>query len=80
MVANNQQRQKLKVSAVDLAIAALEGNPSPLDMNLEIVNSAPTSLDLPGGQFQTMCCNPRCSSPAMDACAWWCSPTCGDCE
>ena len=35
-----------KESAVELAIAALDGNPNPLDMDTRGIDPDPTSLDL----------------------------------
>jgi hypothetical protein len=35
-----------KESAVDLAVAAVEGNPNPLDMDMRDIDPAPMSLDL----------------------------------
>jgi hypothetical protein len=35
-----------KKSAVELAVAALDGNPSPLDMDMRALDPDPTSLDL----------------------------------
>ena len=34
-------------TAVDLAVAALDGNPNPLDMDMNGIDPDPTSLDLP---------------------------------
>ena len=44
----NQQPRKPVESAVDLAVAALDGNPSPspLDQDMSAVGPYPTSLDL----------------------------------
>jgi hypothetical protein len=39
--------KKPEKSDVDLAVAALEGNPNPLDMDMKGIDPAPTSLDLP---------------------------------
>jgi hypothetical protein len=38
--------KKPEKSAVELAVAALEGNPNPLDMDMRDIDPAPTSLDL----------------------------------
>ncbi len=38
--------KKPKKSAVELAIAALDGNANPLDMDLTSIDPDPTSLDL----------------------------------
>jgi hypothetical protein len=81
MAFTKPQPRKPKESVVDLAIAAIEGNPNPLDMDLTGIDPAPTSLDLPeqkpyGRDEQR---NPRCASPAVDACAWCGQPICEDC-
>ena len=39
--------QKTMRTAVDLAVAALDGNPKPLDMDMKDIDPDPTSLDLP---------------------------------
>jgi len=35
-----------KEPAVDLAVAALDGNPNPLDMDMRDIGESPTDLDL----------------------------------
>jgi hypothetical protein len=47
MMARNPQPKKPEESAVELAVAALDGNPDPLDMDMSGIDPAPTSLDLP---------------------------------
>ena len=47
MMARNPQPKKPEKSAVELAVAALEGSPNPLDMDMRDIDPAPTSLDLP---------------------------------
>ena len=39
--------KKTMRTAVDLAVAALDGNPNPLDMDMNGIDPEPTSLDLP---------------------------------
>ena len=46
MVEETRSPKKPEQSAVDLAIAALDGNPSPLDMDMRAIDPDPTSLDL----------------------------------
>jgi hypothetical protein len=46
MMARNPQPKKPEESAVELAVAALDGNPSPLDMDMRAIDPDPTSLDL----------------------------------
>jgi hypothetical protein len=47
MVVRNQRHKKAKEFPEDLAIAAIEGNPNPLDADMTGIDPAPTSLDLP---------------------------------
>ena len=42
----NNPKGPHKVPAVELAVAALDGNPNPLDMEMEGIDPDPTSLDL----------------------------------
>jgi hypothetical protein len=46
---------------VDLAVAAVEGNPNPLDMDMRDIDPAPTSLDLtlPGKPDNRHAATPR---------------------
>ena len=46
---------------VELAVAALEGNPNPLDMDMRDIDPAPTSLDLtlPGKPDNRHAAGPR---------------------
>jgi hypothetical protein len=71
------QRKKPKESAVDLAIAALDGNPNPLDMDMSEVDPDPTSLDLPYEEHGETCS--LCSRPAVDRCPECGSPLCEEC-
>jgi hypothetical protein len=47
MVDETRSPKKPKKSAVELAIAALDGNPNPLDMDMKNIGDSPTDLDLP---------------------------------
>ena len=47
MAVRNPQPKEPDKSAVELAVAALDGNPNPLDMDMSGITPAPTSLDLP---------------------------------
>jgi hypothetical protein len=40
--------KKPKKSAVELAVAALEGNTNPMDMDTKGIGDSPSDLDLPG--------------------------------
>ena len=65
-------------TAVNLAIAAVEGRPNPLDdADLTKVNPDRTSLDLPEEEHQQTCS--RCGRPAVGRCPHCGSPLCGDC-
>lgn len=66
--------KKPKESVMDMAVAVLDGNPHPLDMEMEGIDPSPTSLDMPEEKYQEMCS--RCSRPAVDACAACGSPLC----
>ncbi len=46
MVVRNPRPRKPDQSAVELAIAALDGSPNPLDMDMMGIDPDPTSLDL----------------------------------
>jgi hypothetical protein len=63
---------------VDLALAALDGNPNPLDMDTRDIDPDPTSLDMPEEKCQTMR-SPHRSHTAADACIVCGSPLCEDC-
>jgi hypothetical protein len=65
------------ISDVDLAIAALDGNPNPLDVDMSAVDPDPTSLDLPYEEHGETCS--LCSRPAVDQCPECGSPLCGNC-
>ena len=78
MAARNQQPNKPGNPDVELAIAALDGNPNPLDMAMEGIDPDPTSLDLEGSQ-QAMCSSPRRPRPAEDNCIICGQPVCEDC-
>ena len=55
-------------TAVDLAVAALDGNPNPLDMDTRDIDPDPTSLDLVGSQQTETCPRPRLRDPGVCAC------------
>ena len=46
MTAGSPQPKKSMRTFVQMAIAAVEGNPSPLDMDMRGIDPDPTSLDL----------------------------------
>ena len=83
MAVRNPQPKEPDKSAVELAVAALDGNPNPVDMDMNGIDPAPTSLDLPqeGDGYFTgeMCSNPRCTRRTVDACSGCGSPLCEEC-
>jgi hypothetical protein len=58
-------------SIAELAVAALDGNPNPLDMDLSGIGESPSDLDLEGSQ-EAMRSDPRrseciiCGQPPCD--------------
>jgi hypothetical protein len=55
-------------SAVDLAVAALDGNEHPLDMDMRDIDPDPTSLDLDGSQRTGAYRKPHRRDPGRCAC------------
>ena len=83
MAVRKPQPEGLKEPDVDLAIAAIEGRPNPLDdPEMAKVHPDRTSLDLPPGTAsvrEEVCSNPRCPRPASGLCPTCGSPLCPDC-
>jgi hypothetical protein len=78
MTANSPKLKRSMRTDVNLAIAAVEGRPNPLDdADLTKVNPDRTSLDLPDEGHQETCS--RCGRPAVGRCTNCGSPLCGDC-
>jgi hypothetical protein len=78
MTANSPKPKRSMRTAVNLAIAAVEGRPSPLDdADLAKVNPNRTSLDLPDEGHRETCS--RCGRPAVDRCPQCGCPLCEDC-
>jgi hypothetical protein len=77
MATRKHQPKEPKESAVDLAVAAVEGNANPLDEDMSAVSPDRTSLDLPDEGHQETCS--RCARPAMDRCPECGSPLCENC-
>jgi rubrerythrin len=78
MTAHSPKPKRSMRAAVRLAIAAVEGRPSPLDdAELTEVNPDRTSLDLPEEEHRETCS--RCGRPAVDKCSECGCPLCGDC-
>ena len=50
MTVRNPEHTKLEQSVVEQAIAALDGNPSPLDMDTRDIGESPSDLDLLEGR------------------------------
>lgn len=68
MALGSRERKEWNESSVAMALAAVEGNPNPLDVGMRSIDPAPTSLDLDGCEQRDACSNSRCSRPAADLC------------
>lgn len=68
MAFRKPQPKKPEETALDLAVAAVEGNPNPLDMDMKGIDPAPTSLDLVGSQQAGTSPYPRGRAPRRCAC------------
>jgi hypothetical protein len=68
MMKETHTSRSQKKTAVEMAIAAVEGNPNPLDMDLESTDPAPTSLDLPEKEYQQVSTIPRGRPSALGRC------------
>jgi len=77
MMTRNLQPRQTGYSVVDIAVAALDGNPNPLDMPMEGIDPSPTSLDMLEGERQEMCS--RRMRPAEDTCIICGQPPCDGC-
>jgi hypothetical protein len=64
-------------TAVDLAVLAVQGSPSVMDLPMTDFDPSPTVLDLPEKEDGQPCS--RCSRPAVDTCPACGSPLCEDC-
>lgn len=80
MVAKNQRCKKAEQSAIEMALAAIEGRPNPLDdPELRKVSPDPTSLDMPEEEYREVHSTLRHSHSHVDACAVCGSPLWDDC-
>jgi hypothetical protein len=77
MAMRNLQRKKSRMADVDLAIAAIEGQPNAMDMPMAGIDPSPGALDLPVREQPERCS--RCGRPAVDRCSECGSPLCEDC-
>ena len=68
MVVKNPEANTQENSLVELAIAAVERVPAPLDADMGDVDDSPTCLSLDGDEEAEACCNPRCTRHAVDDC------------
>lgn len=68
MALGNRERKEQNESSVAMALAAVEGNPNPLDVDMRSIDPNPTSLDLGGGDERDACSNGRRSRTAADQC------------
>ena len=55
MVTRNLQPKNLKKSIVEMAVAAVESNANPLDVDMSGVGTDPTDLGLDDGTLSTVC-------------------------
>jgi len=75
-MSTRQAQRKIPItSTVKMAIAAVEGNRSPVDIPVAGVDPSPGALDLP--DMEQPCSRRR--RPAVDRCPECGSPLCGDC-
>ena len=77
MAIRKHQPTESKVSAVSLAIAAVEGQPNVMDMPMAGFDPSPGALDLPLKDQAVRCS--RCGRPAVGRCSECGSPLCDDC-
>ena len=67
-----------KVSVVELAVAALDGNANPLDADMGGIDTDPTSLDLDDVEEGGTCSDPQCTRSDVDECIVCGQPLCED--
>lgn len=68
---------KPKKSALELAVAALDGNANPMDMR--DIGESPSDLNLYDDNGSEMCPNPHCSLRAVNECIICGQPFCENC-
>ncbi|MGD0696531.1 MAG: hypothetical protein ABSB82_17055 [Terriglobia bacterium] len=79
MMARYLQPEEPKQSALEMALAAIEGRPNPLDdAEMAKVSTEPGSLDLPETEHQGMCSNRRRTRSDVDECIVCGQPLCED--
>src|ERR1035441_6926318 len=79
MVLKMHNCKKRKTNAVDLAVAALDGNPNPLDADMTAVDLHPGSLDLPQETYRAVSSKPRCCCRVVNVCVECGSSLCDEC-
>jgi hypothetical protein len=72
MVVRNRQHKKPKESPVDLAVAAVIGPPSVMDMPIGGFDPSPSALGIGDLDEPEICARGRCACTEVDRC-----PTCG---
>jgi hypothetical protein len=78
MATRNPQRKKTKMrAAVELAVLAVQGSPSVMDLPMTGFDPSPGALDLPEREHRETCS--RCGGPAVEYCQECGSTICGDC-
>jgi hypothetical protein len=70
MATRGPRPNKTMRTAVDLAVAAVQGNPSVMDLPMAGFDPSPGALDLAENEVRERCS--RCGRPAEDRC-----PECG---
>ena len=77
MAIRRHQRKEPKESALVLAIAAVEGQPNAMDMDMAGIDPSPGALDLPEQEQLGVCS--RCGRRAVGRCPECGSPVCCRC-
>ncbi len=79
MATRSPRPKKIKIirTAVDLAVLAVQGGPSVMDLPMTGFDPSPGALDLPEREDGEKCS--RCDHPAVDTCPECGSPLCEDC-
>ena len=75
MVTRRPKKIKATRAAVDLAVLAVQGTPSVMDLPMTDFNPSPGALDLT--EMEQPCS--RCGRPAVEQCPECGSPLCSDC-
>jgi hypothetical protein len=77
MAVRKPQPKNPKESVLRMAVLAVQGNPSVMDLPISGFDPSPGSLDLPLKDKTERCS--RCGGPAVDRCPECGCPVCEDC-